>query len=60
MPEFLPDPETVGAAVLNAEIERLTILSDRLDGLIDAGAASAADVERAVQVNEQLLDLLSA
>ena len=60
MPELLPKSETVGAAVLNAEIERLTILSDRLEGLIDAGAASPADVERAARVNADLLELLSA
>jgi hypothetical protein len=53
-------PGATGRAVLDAEIDRLLTISDQLEALIDAGAATAADIERAVQVNQDLQDLLEA
>lgn len=47
-----------GRAVIDAEIDRLLTISGQLEQLMNAGAATAADVERAVQVNHDLQDLL--
>jgi hypothetical protein len=51
--------DAVGDAVLDAELDRLFVLSDQLEQMMNAGTATPADVERAAQVNRDLLALLS-